>query len=193
MRIKNIHSSNGLKVFSALVQVRRIQLAKSISRRHFSLMIKIVWGAIYPCPLLCKRSLFWISWMEGHLQHIRNCSSLSDKSFWDSNVASSSRGGGLWCSKELWLSMYHCLLELRINIILIRHCSSEDAARWVTHRLASVVWLSFILCFLCLDFFSAVFFLFVFDFMQSIPNECQQKYVTMCVPETAQEVSWMRK
>ncbi len=99
-----------------------------------------------------------------------NCSSLSDKSFWDSNVASSSRGGWLWCSKELLLWMYHCMLELRINTILIGHHSSEDAARWVTHHLALVVWLSFILCFLCLDFFSAVIFCFIFDLMQSIPN-----------------------
>ena len=174
MRIKNIHSSNGLKVFSALVQVRRIQLAKSISRRHFSLMIKIVWGAIYPCPLLCKRSLFWISWMEGHLQHIRNCSSLSDKSFWDSNVASSSRGGELWCSKELPLWRYHYLLELRINCILIRHCSSADAAGLVTHHLALVNWFCFILCFLWLDFLSAIYFLFFLDLMHSIPHDNQQ-------------------
>ena len=42
-----------------------------------------------------------------------------------------------------------------------------------------------------LGFLLSSYFLFVFDLMQSIPNKCQQKYVTIFVPETAQEkVVW---
>jgi hypothetical protein len=38
-----------------------------------------------------------------------------------------------------------------------------------------------------LGFLLSGYFCFVFDLMQSVPNECQQKYVTIRVPETAQE------
>ena len=151
--------------------------AKSINRWHFSLMLKIILGS--RVPFLSSLTAFIIleildgGTLASHKMFI-NCSSLSDKSFWDSNVASSSRGGELWCSKELPLWRYHYLLELRINCILIRHCSSADAAGLVTHHLALVNWFCFILCFLWLDFLSAIIFLFFLDLMHSIPHDNQQ-------------------
>ncbi len=48
MKTKNTHSCNSLRVFSASVQVGRIQFAKSINPRHFSLILNLVLGSSVP-------------------------------------------------------------------------------------------------------------------------------------------------
>ncbi len=87
--MKNTHSSNSLEVFSTSVQVGRMPFANSISRGHFLLMLKIVWGS--RVPLSSSLTAFIIleildgGTFASHKMFI-NCSSLSDKSFCDSNA-----------------------------------------------------------------------------------------------------------
>jgi hypothetical protein len=95
---KNTLSSNSFRNFSAPVQVERMPFVKSISCRHFSLMLKMVLGIRVPLSssliAFIILEIFNGGTFASHKMFI-NCLSLSDKSFCNSNVASSSRGGGL--------------------------------------------------------------------------------------------------
>ena len=111
----------------------------SIRSLHFSLILKIVFGRKVPMSS-SLRVLTIFEILDGatfwSISTLISFCSLSDKSFWDSNMACSPRWGWWRWLKQLLVWRYHWLLFVRNNISLIGHCSSEHGARWVTHLLA---------------------------------------------------------
>ncbi len=79
------------------MQVGRIPLAKSINRRHFSFILKIVLGSSVPLSSSLIEVIIILVILDGgtFVSHkmLINCSSLEDKSFCKSSVACSLRGG----------------------------------------------------------------------------------------------------
>ena len=144
----------------------------SIRLLHFSLMLKIVLGRKVPMSSSLRVPTI-LEILDGatcwSISTLMSFCSLSDKSFWDSNMACSPRWGWWRWLKQLLVWRYHWLLFVRNNISLIGHFSSEHGARWLTHLLALTGDVLVSLHLLAICFLAIMIFFFDLEAMASVP------------------------